>query len=72
MCEELPGNFNDVDFSYKVRRTGGRLLWLAGVELYHFESQTRERVVHEWEYDFVTRRWGVPSRDPYLADMSAG
>ena len=46
MCEELPGNFNDVDFSYKVRRTGSRLLWLAAVELYHFESMTREQVVH--------------------------
>jgi len=72
MCEELPGNFNDVDFSYKVRGTGGRLLWLANVELYHFESQTRDRVVHQWEYDFVTRRWSVPRRDAFLADASEG
>jgi GT2 family glycosyltransferase len=66
LCEELPGNFNDVDFSCKVRRAGGRLLWLASVELYHFESKTRERVVHQWEYDLVTRRWGVPRRDVFL------
>jgi len=66
MCEELPGNFNDVDFSYKVRRTGARLLWLADVELYHFESQTRDRVVHQWEYDLVTRRWGIPHDDSFL------
>lgn len=66
MCEELPGNFNDVDFAYKVRRTGARLLWLADVELYHFESQTRDRVVHQWEYDLVTRRWGIPRHDPFL------
>lgn len=72
MCEELPGNFNDVDLSYKVRGTGGRLLWLANVELYHFESQTRDRVVHQWEYDFVTRRWSVPRRDAFLADSSEG
>ena len=72
MCEELPCNFNDVDFSYKVRGTGGRLLWLANVELYHFESQTRDRVVHQWEYDFVTRRWSVPRRDVFLADASEG
>lgn len=70
MCEELPGNFNDVDFSYKVRRTGGRLVWLAGVELYHFESQTRDRVVHRWEYEFVTRRWSVPRHDAFLPDYS--
>jgi GT2 family glycosyltransferase len=68
LCEELPGNFNDVDFSYKIRRTGRRLLWLANVELYHFESQTRERAVHEWEYDFVARRWGIPQNDPFVAD----
>jgi O-antigen biosynthesis protein len=70
MCEKLPGNFNDVDFSYKVRRTGGRLLWLANVELYHFESQTREAVVSEWEYDFVKRRWTIPPRDAFLPDYS--
>jgi len=66
MCEELPVNFNDVDFSYKVRGTGGRLLWLAAVELYHFESRSRERVVHQWEYDLVTRRWGIPRHDSFL------
>ena len=66
MCEELPVNFNDVDFSYKVRRKAGRLLWLADVELYHFESQSRERVVHPREYDFVTRRWGIPRHDLFL------
>ena len=72
MCEELPGNFNDVDLAYKVRGTGARLLWLANVELYHFESQTRDRVVHQCEYDFVTRRWSVPRRDAFLADSSEG
>jgi len=66
MCEELPVNFNDVDFSYKVRRLAGRLLWLADVELYHFESQSRERVVQPREYDFVTRRWGIPRHDLFL------
>jgi len=66
MCEELPCNFNDVDFSFKVRLHGGRLLWLADVVLYHFESQTREPVVHGWEHDFVTRRWTIPSLDPFL------
>jgi len=72
MCEELPGNFNDVDFSYKVRRAGGRLLWLADVELYHFESQTRDRAVHQWEYDFIARRWGIPHHDEFMADYREG
>ena len=37
LCEEPPGNFNDVDFSFKLRHTSRRLLWLADVELYHFD-----------------------------------
>jgi glycosyltransferase involved in cell wall biosynthesis len=70
MCESLPCNFNDVDFSFKVRQNGGRLLWLADVVAYHFESQTREPVVYGWEHDFVTRRWTIPSRDPFLPGFS--
>lgn len=65
-CEELPGNFNDVDFSRKLRRDGGRMLWLAGVTLYHFESQTRDSTVQEWEYQHIIRRWGTPEVDPYF------
>ena len=65
-CEELPGNFNDVDLSRKLRRDGGRILWLADVILYHFESQTRDSTVEEWEYAHIMRRWGTPAVDPYF------
>ncbi|OIQ93369.1 chondroitin synthase [mine drainage metagenome] len=66
MCESLPVNFNDVDLSMKVRSLGLRLLWLENVTVYHFESQTREPVVHRWEYEFVTDRWFFPNEDLYL------
>ncbi|MBO1750963.1 glycosyltransferase [Actinotalea sp. BY-33] len=66
MCELLPVNFNDVDFSLKVRHQGGRLLWLADVELYHFESRTRVPQVHQWEVDLITGRWRVDTGDSYL------
>lgn len=65
-CEELPGNFNDVDFCFKVRHLGLRIVWLAGVELYHFESRTREPKVHPWEHRRVHNRWGSYEIDPYL------
>lgn len=65
-CEELPGNFNDVDFSRKIGHAGLRLLWLSRVTLYHFESLTREPGVHTWEYDYIMRRWGTPERDWYF------
>ena len=67
-CEDLPGNFNDVDLSNKVRHLGLRMVWLADVTAYHFESQTRNPDVEPWEYDFVMARWRTPDRDPYLPD----
>lgn len=65
-CEDLPGNFNDVDFSFKVASTGRRIVWLAHVELFHFESRTREPTVHSWEHERVLGRWGSYAVDPYL------
>lgn len=66
LCEALVANFNDVDLSMKVRSLGLRLLWLQNVRLLHFESQTRDPVVHQWEYDFVVERWTFPHEDAYL------
>jgi glycosyltransferase involved in cell wall biosynthesis len=65
-CEELPGNFNDVDFCFKVTHTGRRITWVSSVEMYHFESRTRESTVHPWEHDRVVSRWGSYLVDPYL------
>ncbi|GAA4629023.1 glycosyltransferase family 2 protein [Cellulomonas oligotrophica] len=66
LAERLPVNFNDVDLSMKIASAGLRMLWLADVELYHFESQTRVPEVRPEEYLFVTRRWVIPERDRYL------
>lgn len=65
-CEGLPGNFNDVDLSYKIRAQGYRMLWIADATLYHFESVSRDPTVHSWEYTFVMDRWGTPDTDPYF------
>jgi GT2 family glycosyltransferase len=67
--EVLPANFNDVDLSYKVRRHGQRIVYVAPVELYHFESRTRERAVHDWERAVVRGRWGMPLDDPYVPGL---
>lgn len=65
--EGLPVNYNDVDLSYKVRATGHRAVWLAGCEVYHFESRTREKPQgRPEEIAAVERRWGRPVRDPYF------
>jgi O-antigen biosynthesis protein len=64
--ELFPVNYNDVDLSLKIRRSGRRLVWLHDVVLYHFESVSRDNAVHEWEKELICRRWGdyreVPER----------
>jgi GT2 family glycosyltransferase len=68
LCEKLPSNYNDVDLSNKVARAGYRMLWMADVVLYHFESKSRDPRVSRGEIDFVRARWGFPyqRRDPFL------
>lgn len=68
LCERLPSNYNDVDLSNKVARAGYRMLWMADVVLYHFESKSRDPRVSREEIDFVRARWGFPyqPRDPFL------
>lgn len=68
LTEQLPLNFNDVDFCYKITARGYRILYMAQCELFHFESRTRERTVHRHERDFIISRWGRPDRDPYSPD----
>lgn len=62
----LPSNFNDVDFSYKIRSKGYRLIWLHDLRATHFESLTRVNTVHAWEIDTLFSRWGRPERDPFM------
>ncbi|WP_241975224.1 MULTISPECIES: glycosyltransferase [unclassified Cryobacterium] len=65
--ELFPGNFNDVDLCKKVTQADLRLIWLANVELFHFESRSRNPLVHSFEEKMILDRWGGPQRDPYLA-----
>lgn len=64
--EELPNNFNDIDLSMKIAAAGYRILWMTHSVLFHFESSSRQRDVHQWEVDKIVGRWGFPDRDPYL------
>ncbi len=68
LCEQLPNSFNDVDFSYKVRAAGKRILMMPRCELFHFETQTRKAVRNDWEMRFVRDRWGVAGRDPFTPE----
>lgn len=67
--ELLPANFNDVDFSCKIRSVGLRNVWLSQVTAFHFESRTREPVVAAWEVEIIKARWDVKGSDPYLTEF---
>jgi GT2 family glycosyltransferase len=69
--EILALNFNDVDFSLKVRHLGLRAVWLEGVVLFHFESVSRSTIVAQSESDFMQRRWGDfhTMRDTYSLSL---
>ena len=47
---------------------GYRIVWLANVEMYHFESRTRQRIVEGWEKDRAVERWGMPRHDQYFPE----
>ena len=66
LTEALPANFNDIDLSMKIAAAGYRILWMSHSVLFHFESRSRARDVHEWEINEIVRRWGMPARDRYL------
>ena len=66
--ETLPVNYNDCDFSFKLRFLGLSRIWVANTRAYHFESQTREATTHRWEYEIIARRWTTPHQDRYVPD----
>lgn len=64
--EELPLNYNDVDFSLKIRASGRRIVYEPEATWYHFESKTRESRILPEETDWIEQHWGQEMRgDPY-------
>ena len=62
----LPLNYNDVDFSLKVRSEGHRILWSPWATWYHFESRTRLPEILPSERAAIDRRWHDQlAHDPY-------
>lgn len=72
MTEQLPLNFNDVDFCLKIQHLGLRIVWISTAKAYHFESQTREPTVTAAEQDFLAARWAMPAQDAYVPEYTGG
>jgi GT2 family glycosyltransferase/SAM-dependent methyltransferase len=63
--EDMPLNYNDVDFSLRLRDLGYTCVVDPAVEVYHFESATKMgTAVVEQERMFLTR---ADTRDPYFS-----
>lgn len=71
--EELTVAFNDVDLCLREYEAGHDNVWLHGVELYHYESQTRgyentpeKKARFNQETKFMEDRWGkYIANDPF-------
>lgn len=64
--EQFPNSYNDVDLCNKVRGAGHRILWLASVRMFHFESKSRVPIVASHDYELIHARWGSEP-DSYFA-----
>jgi GT2 family glycosyltransferase len=66
--DRYPLNYNDVDYCLKLHRMGYRSVYLANVELYHYEGVSKEggRSVSNSEIQKFLEDWGsLYSKDPY-------
>ena len=53
----FPANYNDVDYSLKVRAAGFDVVYEPAAVLYHYESRSREAGVRPDEIERIQRRW---------------
>lgn len=63
---ELPLNFNDVDYCFKVIQKGLRIVSTPFARLHHFESSTREAHTESFEVAFLRTHWrSLAYADPF-------
>ena len=74
LCTEFPGAYNDVDFGNKLVMHSYRMVWTPNVELFHFESLSRNPEVSGPETLRIEERWGsvILADDHYLPDFDSG
>jgi GT2 family glycosyltransferase len=73
--ENLPNNFNDVDFCLRLREHGWQIVWTPYADLIHLESASRRRdsglVEHAQlsrEAVYMQEKWGEQlQRDPFYS-----
>jgi len=77
--ENLPNNFNDVDFCLRMRERGWQIIWTPYADLIHYESASRGHDSHSVAHALLSReaaymqeKWGEQLRcDPlYSPNLS--
>jgi GT2 family glycosyltransferase len=64
--EEIPLNYNDVDYCFKVIEAGCRIVFTPRARLFHFESKSRLNIVKQRETNHFKRLWHSKiNLDPY-------
>ena len=64
----LPSSYNDVDFCFKARSQGYRVVWTPHSKLVHLESASRTTSPSALDSQAISARWGqwIKGPDPYL------
>ena len=57
MSLDFPHCFNDVDLCYKILQMKKRIIWTPFVDLFHFESLSRDPTPRDGELEMVYERW---------------
>ncbi|MEP7368010.1 MAG: glycosyltransferase [Dermatophilaceae bacterium] len=64
---ELPLNYNDVDFCFKVIHSGRRIVSTPFARLHHYESASRDAHLEPFERAFLREHWtALAHRDPFV------
>ena len=56
--ESLPNNFNDVDYCNRLDLFGYQIVQCNTIQLFHYETQTRNHGAEAWEVQEIERRLG--------------
>lgn len=66
MNEDFAVNYNDVDFSMRVRQAGFRIVWTPHACWYHFEQRSGAHPIDPEEIHLIQELWNEQlERDPY-------
>ena len=69
--ESLSNSYNDVEYGFRIRNSGYRIIQNNNVELFHFESLTRDPTFSPEAYEKLASKWAnYLNNDPYFSNYA--